>query len=81
MLTLAATGLWLAGASVPVVVIGVVMVVFPALEALAGICVGCLVFAGLMRLGLIPESICVDCANIGRRAAPRSTAAAEPVAR
>lgn len=81
VLTLAATGLWLAGAATPVVVIGVVMVVFPALEALAGVCVGCLVFAGLMRLGLIPESVCVDCANIGRRAAARSTAAAEPVAR
>src|SRR4029079_8691765 len=31
------------------------MLVFPALESLAGICVGCQVFSLLMRLGIIPE--------------------------
>lgn len=68
-LTGAATVLWLAGTTVPVVVIGVVMVVFPALESLGGICVGCVVFGWLMRLGVIPESVCVECANIHRRVA------------
>jgi hypothetical protein len=67
VLTIAATVLWLAGATVPVVAIGVVMVVFPALESLAGICVGCIVFGWLMRAGLIPESVCVECADITRR--------------
>lgn len=76
VLTTAATVLWLTGASVPVVVIGAVMVIFPALEALAGICVGCLVFGWLMRVGIIPESVCLDCANISRRAADREAAAA-----
>lgn len=76
VLTLAATALWLAGATAPVVVIGVVMVVFPALEALAGVCVGCLVFSGLMRVGVIPESICVDCADITKRAAAKQAAVA-----
>lgn len=47
--------------------IGVVMVVFPALEALLGLCVGCKVFAVLMRLGVIPDEICLDCADITRR--------------
>ena len=73
VLTLLATVLWLTGAVVPVVVIGVVMVVFPALESIAGICVGCIVFGWLMRLGVIPESICVECADIGSRRAPRQT--------
>ncbi len=77
VLTVAATVLWLAGTTLPVVVIGVVMVVFPALESLAGICVGCIVFGWLMRLGLIPESICVDCADITKRAAAKQTAAAQ----
>jgi hypothetical protein len=77
VLTVAATALWLAGTTLPVVLIGVVMVVFPALEALAGICVGCIVFGWLMRLGLIPESICVDCADITKRAAAKQTAAAQ----
>jgi hypothetical protein len=73
VLTLAATVLWLAGTVVPVMLIGVVMVVFPALESLAGICVGCIVFGWLMRLGVIPESVCLECANINRRVATSST--------
>ena len=43
------------------------MVVFPALEAGLGLCVGCKVFALLMRLGFVPESVCLDCADISRR--------------
>ena len=73
-LTAAATVLWLLGATLPVVVIGVVMVVFPALESLAGICVGCQVFSLLMRAGVIPESVCVECADISRRAAAKNAA-------
>lgn len=76
VLTAAAGVLWLAGASTPVVVIGVVMVVFPALESLAGVCVGCIVFGWLMRLGVIPESVCLECADITRRAAQRQASAA-----
>ena len=50
------------------------MVVFPALEAVFGICVGCILFSGLMRVGLVPEDICVECADITKRAAARSAA-------
>src|SRR6476469_2974760 len=67
--TVAATILWLAGTTTPVVAIGVVMVIFPALESLGGVCVGCTVFGWLMRAGLIPDSVCVECADITRRAA------------
>jgi hypothetical protein len=35
------------------------------LEAFAGFCIGCRVFALLMRLGIVPESVCERCANIG----------------
>jgi hypothetical protein len=79
--TLAATVLWLTGTTVPVVVIGAVMVVFPALESLAGICVGCIVFGWLMRLGLIPESVCLECADLTRRAAQRRAASTGAPAR
>ena len=79
--TLAATLLWLGGTSVPVVVIGAVMVVFPALESLAGVCVGCIVFGWLMRLGVIPESVCLECADITRRAARRAAASTGAPAR
>jgi hypothetical protein len=76
VLTVAASVLWLAGATLPVVGIGVVMVVFPALESLAGVCVGCIVFGWLMRLGVIPESVCLECADISRRSKVGAGAAA-----
>jgi hypothetical protein len=43
------------------------MVVFATLEAVFGYCVGCKLFALLMRLGLVPESVCAECANIWDR--------------
>ncbi len=33
------------------------------LESALGVCVGCTIFAGLMRIGVIPEQVCVRCAN------------------
>ena len=39
-------------------------------ESILAFCVGCQLFALLMRAGLIPESVCLECANVGvRRAA------------
>jgi len=43
------------------------MVVFATLESVFAFCVGCRIFAVLMRVGLIPESVCVECANVSRR--------------
>jgi len=67
-MTSVAAVLWVLGIAGPVVVtIGLVMVIFPALEAIAGICVGCQVFGILMKLGIIPEEICLECADISLR--------------
>ena len=67
-LTTVAAVLWALGMAAPVVVaIGVIMVVFPALEAILGLCVGCRLFAVMMRLGLVPEEICLECADISLR--------------
>ena len=81
VMTVAATALWLVnvitGSSAAisvVVVIGAVMVLFPLLEAAFGLCVGCRLFAVLMRLGLVPEEVCLDCADITRRARPSPSA-------
>jgi Domain of unknown function (DUF4395) len=37
------------------------------LESIFGYCVGCKVFALLMRIGVVPESVCAECANINVR--------------
>jgi hypothetical protein len=37
------------------------------LEAAFGLCLGCRIFAVLMRVGLIPEEICLECADVSRR--------------
>ncbi len=39
------------------------------LEAFVGFCLGCRVFALLMRAGVIPESVCEECADISGRLA------------
>ena len=44
-----------------------VLVVFAALESLLGFCMGCKVFALLMRIGLIPESVCEECNDLSLR--------------
>jgi hypothetical protein len=43
------------------------LVVAAALEAALGFCLGCRIFAGLMRAGIVPETVCVECADISRR--------------
>lgn len=37
------------------------------LEGFAGYCTGCTVFGWLMRAGVIPESVCVECADLSAR--------------
>lgn len=46
-----------------------------ALESIVGFCVGCAIFGLLMRLGVIPERVCEDCADVSRRV-PTATATA-----
>ena len=76
VLGLVATLTGSAAAGTTVLVIGVVMVVFPALEAFFGLCVGCVLFGLLMRTGLVPEDICLDCADLSRRSSSKANAAA-----
>lgn len=46
-----------------------VLVVAAGLEAAFGLCLGCVMFAGLMRAGIVPEAVCLECADLSRRAA------------
>jgi len=60
-----ALGFGLRGAAY--VVMGL-LVVAASLEAFAGYCLGCKVFALLMRAGVIPDTVCASCADIWSRA-------------
>ena len=46
----------------------VILIVAATLESVFAVCLGCHVFAGLMRAGLVPQRVCEDCANIWARA-------------
>jgi hypothetical protein len=37
------------------------------LESAFALCIGCQIFAGLMRAGILPETVCLECADISRR--------------
>ena len=50
-----------------VAVLLALLVIAATLEAALGLCIGCKVFAGLMRAGVIPETVCVECADISSR--------------
>jgi hypothetical protein len=45
------------------------LVVAATLESVLAFCVGCQIFGLLMRTGLVPESVCIECADIRARAA------------
>lgn len=38
--------------------------VFATLESGFGLCIGCKIFAVLMKIGVVPEEICAECVNI-----------------
>jgi len=54
------------------------MLIFAAsLEAFLGFCLGCQIFAVLMRMGVISEDVCEECSDWGRRAIRLKKEAAE----
>jgi Domain of unknown function (DUF4395) len=63
--TVTATLLWFAaGAHTAALVLIGVLAVFASLESAVGLCVGCRVFYLAMRLGIVPPSVCEDCARV-----------------
>src|SRR3954452_6886549 len=66
-ITLAAVAFQAAGLHPGVYVLLGLIVVAAALESIVGFCIGCTVFAGLMRLGVIPEETCAACADVSLR--------------
>jgi hypothetical protein len=52
-------------------VVAGILVIFAGLESIGGYCVGCKMFSLLMAAHVIPETVCVECANIRLR--PKSS--------
>ena len=57
----------LVGSPTVAVVLLAVLVVAAGLEAGFGLCLGCVMFAGLIRVGVVPEAVCLECADLSRR--------------
>ncbi|HWJ97186.1 MAG TPA: DUF4395 domain-containing protein [Acidimicrobiales bacterium] len=67
-LSVAAAISYFAFANTTVALVLVAMITVAAtLESVFAFCLGCQIFAGLMKLGVIPESVCEECANIWAR--------------
>jgi Domain of unknown function (DUF4395) len=73
-LTTAATAALLLGAGGVVTVLLALLVVAATLESVLAICLGCMLFALLMRVGLVPAAVCAECGDIWARRAARETA-------
>lgn len=65
--TASASVAWVAGAPTVALVLIAGLTVAAFLEAAFGLCLGCIVFARLMRWGIVPESVCVDCSDLSER--------------
>ena len=69
---------WLAGASWLAFVLVAMIAVAAILEAAFALCLGCRLFAALMRAGVIPPEVCVACSDLSSRLSVAS-ATADPV--
>ncbi len=67
VLSTAALASWALGNTTVALVLTAMITVAASLEAFAGFCLGCAIFGFLMRRGVIPETVCEDCADISRR--------------
>jgi hypothetical protein len=65
---------WLVGAPSISIVLVALITVAATLESVFALCLGCQVFGVLMRVGIVPESVCAECANLGGRLREREVA-------
>lgn len=63
---------WLLGATGVANVLVAMILIAASLEAAVGFCLGCVIFGQLIRLGVVSESACADCADITGRLMVRS---------
>ena len=66
-ITTGAVAAYALGAGGAVEVLLVLLVIAATLESVFAVCLGCHVFGLLMRAGVIPQAICVECGDIRAR--------------
>ena len=66
MTTLGVVALALGWTTVTTVLLAM-LVAAATLESAFAVCIGCQIFGALMRAGIIPENVCVECADISGR--------------
>jgi hypothetical protein len=71
-LSVGALAAWLAGTTGLAVVLVAMILVAATLEAVVALCLGCRVFALLMRAGIIPPEVCVVCNDVPARLAAQA---------
>jgi hypothetical protein len=67
---------WLAGATGLALALVAMILVAATLEAVFALCLGCKVFALLMRAGIIPPEVCVACNDLPTRLAAQAAGGA-----
>jgi hypothetical protein len=67
VMTTGAAAFGLLGMTTVADVLLVLMLIATTLESIFAVCLGCEIFALLMKTGLIPESICMECADLSAR--------------
>lgn len=72
MTTVAAVAAVGFGAHTVATVLVAMLIVAAGLESIFALCLGCKVFGLLMRVGVVPQEVCAECADIWSR--PRATA-------
>ena len=65
--TVTASVLWVAGAGTASRVVIGMLAGAAFLEAAFGFCLGCKIFAVLMKVGVVPESVCEECNDLSLR--------------
>jgi len=62
--TSVASVLWATGNLGAAQIVVAMLMVAASLESFFGICLGCIAFGQLMRLGVIPDTVCAECNNV-----------------
>jgi hypothetical protein len=63
--------LWATGNMGAAQVVIAALIVAAGLESFFAICLGCIMFSMLMRIGVIPEDVCEECSNFHLRSAAK----------